>query len=491
MSKRNSPDRPNAAFSSGAFPADAAAAEAVLGWYKAASRDFVRGNATAAVRAARRGLTIDPGHAVLAALEALAQQRRGDPAAAHRGSCRALVLAPGHAGSWQLRGGMAHLLGRSQDSLGSSRRALLLDPRDTAAAHNLFTAERERGDWPSAVAAGRRNRVLDPGAAAGAVDLGMLLLGLGRWAEGWPLYDRRLHLATARPHPGRLPQPYWTGTPDSGLGLAVWCDQNVGDEMQFAQLLPEVAGRVGRVVLECDPRLMPLFARSFPAIEVVPRVDPPDPRLLAPDIGAQIPQGHLGGLLRRDAASFARGPARWLVADPDRAEALRRRYQAWSEGRPVIGVAWRSSNAGFRGKNLPLERWGPVLRQDGALFLSVQYGDVADDLAAAQAATGVAVAHDPEIDALADLDGFAALLAATDLVISISNSTIHQACGLGRPVWGLLHVRPDWRWGVAGRSCPWFPSLTLYRQAERGAWGPVLEAVRRDLRGWLADRRAC
>src|SRR3546814_13750612 len=92
------------------------------------------------------------------------------------------------------------------------------------------------------------------------------------------------------------------------------------------------------------------------------------------------------------------------------------------------------------------------------------YGDVAADLEATRAATGVEVAHDPEIVPLADLDGFAAQLAAVDLVISISNSTVHQAGGLGRPVWGLLHVRPDWRWGVAGDASPWFPSLRLYRQ---------------------------
>lgn len=456
-------------------------------WHKRASRHYLDGDLSAAVAGARRCLLLDPRHGAPTAMIAFACQRLGSLAPARTAAARAVVLAPGQASFWRLRGAIDYVLGRREAAMLAGRRAVLLDPADQAAAYNLFTYEREAGRWERAIAAGRRACVLAPDSDSSAFELGMLLLALGRWAEGWPLYDRRLRLPRAAPRPDRLPQPYWDGRPDADLTVAIWCDQNVGDEMQFARLLPEAAARVGRVVLECDPRLVPLFARSFPAVTVVGRADPPDPRLTAPDVGAQLPQGHLGRLLRQDAASFGRGPRTWLAADPDRTAVLRARYRDWSAGRPVVGIAWKSVNAAFQGKNLPLADWAPVLRTEGALFLSVQYGDAAADLAAAEA-TGVAVARDPEVDALVDLDGFAAQLAAVDLVISISNSTIHQASGLGRPVWGLLHVRPDWRWGVAGPDCPWFPSLRLYRQPERGAWEPVLAAVAGDLRRWLADR---
>ena len=42
----------------------------------------------------------------------------------------------------------------------------------------------------------------------------------------------------------------------------------------FASLIPELAARAaeegGSVVLECEPRLVPLFARSFPEATVHP-----------------------------------------------------------------------------------------------------------------------------------------------------------------------------------------------------------------------------
>ncbi|EDP65320.1 TPR domain protein [alpha proteobacterium BAL199] len=459
-------------------------------WHKRASRAHLSGDELATIQAARRGLALDPGRHALVAMMAFAHQRTGALNTGRTAAERATIITPGHVDSWCLLGALAHVLGRPEQARRAARRALLLNPADRPATHNLFTALRQAGDWNRAVRAGRRSLVLDPRSDSNAFDLGMLLLSLGRWTEGWPLYDRRLRLKHARPRPDRLPQPFWDGHTDPKLSLAVWGDQNVGDEMQFASLLPEMALRVGHVVLECDPRLVPLFARSFPEFDVVARADPPDPRLTAPSVGAQIPQGHLGRLLRPDSASFGCGPQSWLIPDPSRVADLRARYHARSGGRPLIGIAWKSSNAAFKGKNVPLAQWGSLLREQDALFLSVQYGDVSADLNEARTAIGVDIAHDPEIDALSDLDGFAAQLAATDMVISISNSTIHQACGLGRPAWGILHIRPDWRWGVERDTCPWFPTLRLYRQATRGDWTPVLEAVDRDLRRWLADRPA-
>jgi hypothetical protein len=36
----------------------------------------------------------------------------------------------------------------------------------------------------------------------------------------------------------------------------------------------------------------------------------------------------------------------------------------------------------------------------------------------------------------------------------------------------LQHV-PDWRWGAAGETTPWYPSLTLVRQDAPGDWDGV------------------
>ena len=60
--------------------------------------------------------------------------------------------------------------------------------------------------------------------------------------------------------------------------------------------------------------------------------------------------------------------------------------------------------------------------------------------------------QDSEIDQLADLDGFAAQIAALDAVVSISNTTIDMAGMIGVPT---VHIRDDKfsnSWPLSGPS---------------------------------------
>jgi len=443
------------------------------------------GDPARALAYARRSQVLHPDEPILTFFEAHTAFEREQTAAAGTALRRTVILQPANANAWRYLGIQDFVVQRAAAARRNWRRCAVLDPGNMATMRNLMQVERQAGNWDAAVRIGVWSTAIHPHDHAAAFDLGMLYLSLRRWSEGWPLYDRRIRMADTRPRPDRFDLPFWDGTPDPSLHLLVWTDQNVGDEMQFAQLIPELDARVGHVTLECDARLVPVFRRSFPTISVIARTDPPT---AVAGATAQVPQGHLGRLLRGNAAAFAAGPRRWLAADTDAADHLRRRYRRWSDGRPVVGIAWKSANKVFQGKNVPLEDWGPILAVPGLRFLSLQYGAVTADLARMRDLSGVEVLHDHEIDALHDLDAFGAQLEAADLVISISNSTIHQACGLGRPVWAMLHVRPDWRWGVAGDDCPWFPSLRLYRQTERFVWKPVADAVATDLREWVAGR---
>lgn len=444
------------------------------------------GNRPGAVDLARRSQLLHPGEPMLKSFEALCLFEQDDRQGARSAFRRTLILDPANAGAWRYSGILDFFEFRDIDARSAWRRSLALAPSSQATIRNLLQAERQGGRWQSAERAGRWSLAAKPGDEAAAFDLGMLYLSLGRWSKGWPLYNRRIHMTGAKPGPDRFDLPFWDGRPDPTMRLLLWTDQNVGDEMQFAQLMPELLERVGHVTLECDPRLVPLFKRSFPSVEAVPRTDPPQ---VPGHFHAQLPQGNLPGLLRNSPVDFARTPARWFEADTMDAAALRDRYRRLSGGRPVVGIAWKSANKIFKGKNIPLEHWTPILQVPDIRFLSLQYGAVAEDLATMRDLSGIEVMHDPEIDALRDLDRFAAQLEAVDLVVSISNSTIHQACGLGRPVWGMLHLRPDWRWGVEGETCPWFPTLRLYRQTVRFEWSSLVSAVAADLRSWTPSQR--
>jgi ADP-heptose:LPS heptosyltransferase len=240
----------------------------------------------------------------------------------------------------------------------------------------------------------------------------------------------------------------------------------------FASLLHDVVAAGNRCVLECDSRLKPLFARSFPEVEIVSSYDPDlQPGL---DIAAQLPSGSLPGLFRKKHDDFATSTSPYLVADRVKTEQLRARY---ADGRPLVGIAWHTSNQqSGRSRSIDLARLASLFAPSRVRWISLQYGDpvALRDQALAAAAP---ILIDAEVDQLTDLDTFAAQAAAMDLVVTIDNSTAHMAAALGVPTWTLLPFAPDWRWLLGRKDSPWYPTMRLFRQRAPGVWQPVLEQV--------------
>ena len=82
---------------------------------------------------------------------------------------------------------------------------------------------------------------------------------------------------------------------------------------------------------------------------------------------------------------------------------------------------------------------------------------------------------------LGDFADTAALCEHMDLVLSVDTSVAHLAGALGRPVWVLLPLEPDWRWGLERADTPWYPQMRLYRQTALKDWSGPLDRVAQDL----------
>ncbi len=299
----------------------------------------------------------------------------------------------------------------------------------------------------------------------GSSHLLFALLRAGRLADAVADLDLRWAASGAPPRP--FPQPQWDGGGAPDGHLLVWGEQGLGEEIWTAALLPQAAARVGRVTLEAAPRLAALFARSFPAVAVVPRGDPPAPECRA--AGFQV--GAVG-LLRALAAGAEPHPPH-LRPDRDAVDRLRARYRGLGSA-PVIGISWRSANRHApRAKSTSLLDWAPILSRP-AIFVDLQYGDTEADRAAAERALGVRIHRDPAIDPLGDLDPVAAQMAAMDAVITVSNTTAHLAGGLGVPSAVLLPRGRGqvWCWLDGTRS--WYAGQRICRQDRPGEWAAAI-----------------
>ena len=78
------------------------------------------------------------------------------------------------------------------------------------------------------------------------------------------------------------------------------------------------------------------------------------------------------------------------------------------------------------------------------------------------------------------LDDFmdtAAVLANLDLLITCDTAVAHLAGALALPVWVALPLAPDWRWLLDRGDSPWYPTMRLFRQQERGDWTGAFDRI--------------
>ncbi|WP_454016805.1 tetratricopeptide repeat protein [Azospirillum sp. Marseille-Q6669] len=411
----------------------------------------------AAAQAHRRATLADPALAEAHDNWGAVLTRLGALEAAEECHRHALRLAPEREDGWLNLGVALRRAGRPDEARRTLVRALALAPAQGDALANLGRLLRDRGETAAAERWCRRALRVEPGHPAAAFNLGLLDLARGRLEAGWAGYDARFRARELSGAARAVAVPAWEGEDPAGLRLLVWAEQGIGDEILFAGCLDDLIARAAAVVVECDRRLVPLFARSFPRAEWRPA--PADPEAPCAGIDRHVAMGSLPRWLR---PRFDRFPSRpsFLTADPERAAQWRERVDALGPGLKV-GIAWRSGlmTAERRGAYAPLDAWGPVFALPGAVFVTLQYGDCAAEIAEAEHRFGVTIHRWGDLDLKDDLDGVAALMTALDLVITPASSVGELAGGLGVPVW---RFGPQGDWTALGTGArPWFPTMAL------------------------------
>jgi len=252
---------------------------------------------------------------------------------------------------------------------------------------------------------------------------GAILLSLGRYQEGWPLYVMGYR------------KPFtWNGEETNDI-ITIYDDLGFGDCINFSRFLPWVKERCPNVQVVVKETLRDLFKISFENITFLP--------FSTPISGKVCPMINLCYIFNNDPFDFKNEP--YIKTNHI------------SDIKASVGLCLNSENTNTERHEV---RYIPELLRKQFLeipnSISLEYKDLKEDSSFAETA---------------------AIINNLDLVITIDTSIAHLAGAIGKPTWILLSHDCDWRWMQNTSKTSWYPSVELIRQKTPGDWQEVVDRV--------------
>jgi tetratricopeptide (TPR) repeat protein len=367
--------------------------------------------------------------------------------------------------------------------------ALRLDESFVKARYNRSTAKLQMGDPEAALVdceAALEGHMAEHERMMMDLARSTMLIAQGQLREGWAAYEARLSHHYTDGVIYMIDRPRWApGDAIEGKTLLLVGEQGLGDEVLFANLLPEVIealGPKGKLVLALEKRLVPLFQRAYPGVEIGPHatydVDARTVRL-TPFVGDMeridlwAPIASLLQTFRPTVESYPDRPA-YLAANPKRVAHWKGVLEREAPKGLKVGILWKSLK--LEGARLryfsPFEAWRPVLTTPGVTFVDLQYGDTAPETAYAREHLGVDLWRPPGIDLKQDLDDVAALCCALDLVLGPANATSNIAAACGADVW-LISTPGAWP-KLGTDRYPWYPRMRVFTPPGSRQWEALM-----------------
>lgn len=397
--------------------------------------------------------------------------------------------------------------GRVEESIVFYREAIRLSPGTTRFYHNLGYAYMHLDRTQEAIDLyeGALEHVKDVGERLESLySRSICMIQNGQLEEGFKEYEVRNNKRFRGYTQYMLRIPQWAGEDLTGKSLLVVGEQGLGDEIMFANIIPDLqqaVGPDGRLIIAVEPRLVPLFARTYPRA----LVGSYDDRALVDKDGNQemrffsfiekeptpdfyVPMGSTLPYLRKKLENFPHQP--FLTPDPELVNTFRQELRADGFDGKLVGICWRSMMlTQKRGKYYSsLEEWGPIFATKGIRFVNLQYGERDEDLNAAENKFGIKIFR-PSVDGVPhdltkNIDGNAALSAAMDLVISAPTSVAATAAAVGTETWFLLSANG---WPQLGtQEYPWYRKTKAFAPSTFGNWDEVIEQTAEELQKFAA-----
>ena len=303
---------------------------------------------------------------------------------------------------------------------------------------------------------------------------------MGDFEAGWARHDARFKLSSSAAYP-KFSQPMWLGEENiEGKTILIHVDEGLGDTIQFARYVSQVAARGANVILVVADAVQPLLSglrgvsKCLPlSIGTLPAFDMHCPLSSLPKV--------FGTTLDTIPAEIPYLPA----APQHLVQAWRDRLGGHDKLR--VGLVWSGNpdHGNDHNRSIPLRALSPLSRSRRRLR------EPAERPAARRPgrAAGTQRHHRPHLAT----DRFRRDRSLDRVPRSRDHGRYQRRPSfraLGRPTWILLPYTPDYRWLLDRDDSPWYPTARLFRQSKTRDYASVLDRVRNELEALVAARRA-
>ena len=258
-------------------------------------------------------------------------------------------------------------------------------------------------------------------------------LSTGNLEEGWKNYEYGFHPAVKQ-YNGRTPirkfdVPLWNGHKLEHEKILIWREQGLGDEILYMSCLKDLGIDLKNIIIECDPRLVPLYSRSFPECRV--RSQSMNTDLSSPysDFSYHLPMGSMMKFTRNKIEDF-NTKTDYIVANSEYREEFKNRLKKYGENRKKIGICWRSGNIDhLRNEHyLQLKDFEMLFNRSDLVFVNLQYGNCESEIQEVEELFGVEIVRWQDVDLKNDLEKVYSLIDSLDCVIT-AGTAVHAFSG--------------------------------------------------------------